>query len=80
MPYARRLPLGFPATITVKKGDVDFKGQVATEDGEYFKWWRGIHCLCGKVGYDKGSWVIRPAHEKPQAKKMFWRAGSLLKP
>ena len=65
MPRAKRLPLGFVAKMKVKARDRDVYGKRAKkeEEGWYYKWWRGIHPLMGKEGYDKGDYKSGPSHE-----------------
>ena len=56
-----RMPLGFAAKMHVNKGDKDRHGNLATEPGWYYKWFRGIHILCGEEGVD--NYKHRPSHE-----------------
>ena len=37
----------------VNVGDTDRQGNVDTEQGWYYKWYRGIHLLCGEEGLDR---------------------------
>ncbi|KAI4247288.1 MAG: hypothetical protein L6R40_001631 [Gallowayella cf. fulva] len=59
---AARIPLGHAAKMWVKPGDIDIDGNVVCpgQEGWYYKWWRGLHCLMGKEGYDAGLYWIRP--------------------
>ena len=63
---ARRVPLGHAAKFWKAEGDVDVDGNVVPkgEAGYYYKWWRGLHCLCGKEGLDRNLYMIRPYNEK----------------
>lgn len=58
-----RIPLGYPATMYVNVGAKDVHDQVVCpgEEGSYYKWWRGLHILCGKEGIDE--YLVRPAKE-----------------
>ena len=47
---ARRMPLGYAAKMQVAVGDLDRNGIPAIEGGFYYKWYRGLHCLCGIKG------------------------------
>lgn len=51
-----RIPLGFAAKHEYKVGDVDFDGNVLQpgEEGWYYLWLGGFHCLMGKEGLDAG--------------------------
>ena len=51
-----RIPLGFAAKHEYKVGDVDFDGSVLQpgEEGWYYLWLGGFHCLIGKEGMDAG--------------------------
>lgn len=60
---ATRIPLGLAAKIWVKAGAVDVDGELIPKDGYYYSWWRGLHCLMGKEGYDAGHYLIRPSYE-----------------
>ena len=60
---ALRMPLGFAAKMYVSAGERDRNGNVATGDDEgwYYRWYRGIHLLCGDESLDK--YRHRPSHE-----------------
>ena len=73
MPYARRIPLGNAVKLWVKEGEMDALGRPAKETGWYYKWWRGLHNLRGKEGYDTGDWLIRPSGEQELERKMYFR-------
>ena len=62
---ATRIPLGHAAKNLVEVGDTDVDGNAveAGQEGWYYLWWGGIHCLMGKEGYDAGLYLIRPSHE-----------------
>lgn len=49
---ARRMPLGFAAKMYVQVGDIDRNGHPATQAGWYYKWYRGLHLLCGLEGQE----------------------------
>ena len=44
---ARRMPPGHAAKMQVTIGDINRNGVEAVENGWYYKWYRGLHCLCG---------------------------------
>lgn len=77
MVRATRMPLGLAAKVWVDIGDVDVHGQVipAGEEGWYYKWWGGIHCLMGKEGFDVGMYLIRPSHEEFLVKGFGFKKG-----
>ena len=56
-----RIPLGFAAKHEYKVGDVDFDGNVLQpgEEGWYYLWLGGVHCLMGKEGMDAGRFQMR---------------------
>lgn len=56
-----RIPLGFAAKYEYKVGDIDFDGNVLQpgEEGWYYLWLGGIHCLMGKEGMDAGRFQPR---------------------
>lgn len=62
---ATRMPLGDAAKMWVNIGDTDVEGKVVSkgQEGWYYKWWRGLHCLMGKEGFDAGMYLIRPSFE-----------------
>ena len=62
---ATRVPLGHAAKFRKNEGEVDLDGNLVPKGGEgyYYKWWRGLHCLCGKEGLDRNLYLIRPSHE-----------------
>ena len=62
---ATRMPLGYAAKMWVEVGDTDAEGKVVSkgQEGWYYKWWRGLHCLMGKEGFDAGLYLVRPSHE-----------------
>ena len=62
---ATRMPLGHAAKFWKEEGDVDVDGNIVPEGGAgyYYKWWRGLHCLCGKEGLDRNVYRIRPSFE-----------------
>ena len=56
-----RIPLGFAAKHEYKVGDIDFDGNILQqgEEGWYYLWLGGIHCLMGKEGMDAGRFQPR---------------------
>ena len=58
---ARRMPLGFAAKMYVNEGNRDRNGQPCTSAGWYYKWYHGLHLLCGLEGQE--SYLHRPQHE-----------------
>ena len=58
---ARRMPLGFAAKMYVNEGDLDRNGDAATRAGWYYKWFRGLHLLCGLEGQEQ--YLHRPVWE-----------------
>ena len=61
MVKAVRMPLGFAAKMWVNKGDKDRHGDAAPEAGWYYKWYRGLHLLCGEEGINQ--YKHRPSHQ-----------------
>ena len=55
------MPLGSSAKFYVNEGDIDRNGLVATESGWYYKWFRGLHLLCGDEGIRE--YMHRPSWE-----------------
>lgn len=47
----------------------------AGEEGWYYKWWGGIHCLMGKEGFDAEMYLIRPSHEEFLVKGFGFKKG-----
>ena len=68
MVKAVRMPLGFAAKMWVNPGDKDRHGEAAPECGWYYKWYRGLHLLCGEEGIHQ--YKHRPSHE--DALKDIW--------
>ena len=66
MVRARRVPLGRAAKMWVTAGDVDIDGNVmgVEDEGYYYKWWLGLHCLMGHEGFRAGRYLQRPSHEE----------------
>lgn len=62
MVKAIRMPLGFSAKMHVDVGDVDRKGRPADKGGWYYKWYHGVHLLCGEEGLKK--YTHRPSLEE----------------
>ena len=62
---ATRVSLGHAAKFWKKEGDVDIDGNIVPVGGAgyYYKWWRGLQCLCGKEGLDRDLYLIRPCGE-----------------
>ena len=61
-----RAPLGYAAKHYYKAGDTDYDGNILQpgEQGWYYLWLGGLHCLMGKEGWDAGRYLKRPNHEK----------------
>ncbi len=66
MVRATRMPLGNAAKVWVNAEDIDVEGNTASQDqeGYYYRWWRGLHCLCGDEGLQADVYRIRPSFEK----------------
>ena len=60
---ATRVPLGHAYKKWIEQGLEDVDGNVVTEAGYYYMWWRGLHCMMGKEGLDAGLYKIRPSFE-----------------
>ena len=75
---ATRVPLGHAAKFWQGEGAVDVDGNVVQkgEEGYYYKWWRGLHCLCGKEGSDRDLYLIRPSHEKFKCEGIGFKVSS----
>ena len=81
---ATRAPLGLATKIYVKEGDKDLDGKTVkkSERGWYYKWWEGLHVLCGDEGFSK--YMVRPSWEELRTQelksthgfgfKMGWKA------
>ena len=67
---ASRMPLGFAAKMFVPVGDIDRNGHAATQAGWYYKWYRGIHILCGEEG--AGRYKHRPSHEDTMPEMWYY--------
>ena len=78
LPRATRVSLGLAAKFWKKEGDVDMNGHVLTkaEEGYYDKWWRNVHCLCGKEGLDPGMYLIRPSEQTLGPKSFGFKVSS----
>ncbi|KAL8727092.1 MAG: hypothetical protein Q9166_006279 [cf. Caloplaca sp. 2 TL-2023] len=72
---ATRIPLGHAAKMLVRVGHIDIDGNVVQpgQEGWYYKWWRGLHCLMGKEGYDAGLYWVRPSWEKFRCEGMGFK-------
>ena len=77
MVRATRMPLGKAAKMNVEVGDIDIDGNVIEEGNEGFcyKWWRGLHCLMGKEGFDAGMYLIRPSFEQFRCEGFTFKKG-----
>ena len=66
MVRATRMPLGRAAKMRVRAGDIDIDGNVmgVEDEGYYYKWWRGLHCLMGDEGFAADMYLIRPSFER----------------
>ena len=47
------MPLGYAAKMHASRGDRDHWGRIKTteQEGWYYKWYRGLHLLCGEEGW-----------------------------
>lgn len=74
---ATRIPLGHAAERWRKVGERDVDGKVIErgQEGWYYDWWRGLHCLMGKEGYDEGLYLVRPSWEKFLCEGMAFKVG-----
>ncbi|KAL8759364.1 MAG: hypothetical protein Q9199_000799 [Rusavskia elegans] len=63
---ATRIPLGHAAKQWRHVGETDIDGKIIQlgQEGWYYDWWRGLHCLIGKEDYDAGLYLVRPSWEK----------------
>jgi len=63
---ATRMSLGNAVKVWVNAGDIDVEGNTVSQDqeGYYYRWWRGLHCLCGDEGLQADVYRIRPSFEK----------------
>ena len=55
------MPVGFSAKMLVNKGDKDHHGKEASKAGWYYRWFRGVHILCGEEGLNL--YKYRPLYE-----------------
>ncbi|KAL9631342.1 MAG: hypothetical protein Q9204_004273 [Flavoplaca sp. TL-2023a] len=74
---ATRMPLGHAAKRWRQVGESDINGKVIQQgqEGWYYDWWRGLHCLMGKEGYDAGFYLVRPSWEKFRCVGMTFKIG-----
>ncbi|KAL9010490.1 MAG: hypothetical protein Q9180_009288, partial [Flavoplaca navasiana] len=74
---ATRMPLGHAAKRwrQVGESDIDGKAIQQGQEGWYYDWWRGLHCLMGKEGYDAGLYLVRPSWEKFRCVGMTFKIG-----
>ena len=74
---ATRMPLGHAAKRWRQVGESDIDGKVIQQgqEGWYYDWWRGLHCLMGKEGYDAGLYLVRPSWEKFRCVGMTFKIG-----
>lgn len=74
---ATRVPMGAAAKVWVDVGAIDVNGDVLAlgEEGYYYEWWRGLHCLCGGEGLNAGIYKIRPSFEKFLCHGFTWKKG-----
>ena len=54
MPRAVRCPLGHASKPYVHEGEIGISKKVCTkeQEGRYYNWWKGLHCLMGNEGID----------------------------
>ncbi|KAL8899840.1 MAG: hypothetical protein Q9192_001366 [Flavoplaca navasiana] len=74
---ATRMPLGHAAKRWRQVGELDIDGKAIQpgQEGWYYDWWRGLHCLMGKEGYDAGLYLVRPSWEKFRCVGMTFKIG-----
>ncbi|KAL8839364.1 MAG: hypothetical protein Q9176_004545 [Flavoplaca citrina] len=74
---ATRMPLGHAAKRWRQVGELDIDGKVIQQgqEGWYYDWWRGLHCLMGKEGYDAGLYLVRPSWEMFRCVGMTFKIG-----
>ncbi len=74
---ATRIPLGHAAKSWRQVGEMDIEGRVIQQghEGWYYDWWRGLHCLMGKEGYDAGLYLVRPSFETFRCEGMTFKIG-----
>ncbi|KAL8847608.1 MAG: hypothetical protein Q9221_007338 [Calogaya cf. arnoldii] len=74
---ATRIPLGHAAKQWRQVGDTDIDGKViqSGQEGWYYDWWRGLHCLMDKEGYDAGMYLVRPSWKKFLCEGMTFKIG-----
>ena len=67
---AVRMPLGFAAKVYVSESDEDRLKRKATsiDEGYYYKWYFGIHMLCGEE--ELRDYKHRPSHQ--ERRKVIW--------
>ncbi|KAL8921639.1 MAG: hypothetical protein Q9172_003887 [Xanthocarpia lactea] len=72
---ATRIPLGHAAKRWRQVGETDIDGKVVQQgqEGWYYDWWRGLHCLMGKEGYDAGLYLVRPSFETFRCEGMTFK-------
>ncbi|KAL8995827.1 MAG: hypothetical protein Q9169_004517 [Polycauliona sp. 2 TL-2023] len=78
---AMRIPLGHASKTWREVGergiDVDSDGnRKAVKQGQqgwYYDWWRGLHCLMGKEGNDAEMYWTRPSHEEFKCEGMTFK-------
>ncbi|KAL8903311.1 MAG: hypothetical protein Q9171_007447 [Xanthocarpia ochracea] len=72
---ATRIPLGHAAKCWRRVGATDIDGNVVQsgQEGWYYDWWRGLHCLMGKEGYDAGLYLVRPSFETFRCEGMTFK-------
>ena len=76
-----RVSLGHAAKFWKEEGDTDVDGNIVPKGkaGYYYKWWRGLHCLCGKEGLDHNVYQIRPSYETPKCLNFGFKVSSRAK-
>ncbi|KAI4266853.1 MAG: hypothetical protein L6R38_008515 [Xanthoria sp. 2 TBL-2021] len=74
---ATRIPLGHAAKRWRHVGETDIDGKIIHlgQEGWYYDWWRGLHCLMGKEGYDASLYLVRPSWEKFLCEGMTFKIG-----
>ena len=77
MVRSTRVPLGNAAKVWVNIGEKDLQGNEvkAGQEGYYYKWYAGVHQLCGKEGLDNGKFMIRAFAVKFETKGFGFKIG-----
>ena len=73
----KRVPLGDAAKVWVNAGEEDIDGNIVGlhDQGFYYKWYAGIHQLCGKEGLDNGKFTFRLSSEAFKTQGFTFKMG-----